>query len=129
MRPRPPIGVARIRHHRERIGFHCLLRCSCHRIQQPIVSRLTRYFMMDDETGLDVDRRLNVIGRRFAARAHTHGSGVRLALDQRCAVFRLQHRRQRGESGPPRLELDQRLRRALRVPIISFSRVNGVQVG
>jgi len=44
-------------------------------------------------------------------------------------VFRLQHRRQRGQFSPPRLELHQRRRRAFRVGIISFSRVSGVQVG
>jgi len=85
--------------------------------------------MMDNEAGLDIDRRLNVIGRRFAAGAHTHGAGVRLALDEGCAVFRLQHRRESGQFGPPRLELHQRRRRAFRVGIISFSRVSGVQVG
>ena len=51
-------------------------------MEQTIVSRLGRDIMVDNESTLDIDCRLQIIGRRLAARADAHRPGIEFAVDQ-----------------------------------------------
>src|SRR5271157_3255702 len=83
-------GIARIGHHSQALLAEHLLCGHGHWMKQAVVAWLVSHFMVDDQSSIGVNRRLDIIARRLGTIAPAHRPRILFAFNDCRAAFSIE---------------------------------------